>query len=295
MAKPRVGFIGLGIMGQPMALHLVRAGFPLTVYNRTTEKGRPVVEAGAVQVDSPRAVAERSEFIITMVTGPADVKEVVLGPNGVIEGAKPGSVVIDMSTISPRTTREIAEALKEKGIDMVDAPVSGGDIGAKKATLTIMAGGDAPVVERCMPIFEALGKKITHIGPIGSGQVAKLVNQVLVCINLLATAEALTFAAKAGVDPAKVLEAVSAGAAGSWQLSNLGPRMIEGDFEPGFMIKLLQKDLRLALEEADDLHLPLLGTGLVHQLLRQAEAQGLGDAGTQALYRVMQTLARLEG
>lgn len=278
-----------------MALHLVRAGFPLTVYNRTTEKGRPVVEAGAVQVDSPRAVAERSEFIITMVTGPADVKEVVLGPNGVIEGAKPGSVVIDMSTISPRTTREIAEALKEKGIDMVDAPVSGGDIGAKKATLTIMAGGDAPVVERCMPIFEALGKKITHIGPIGSGQVAKLVNQVLVCINLLATAEALTFAAKAGVDPAKVLEAVSAGAAGSWQLSNLGPRMIEGDFEPGFMIKLLQKDLRLALEEADDLHLPLLGTGLVHQLLRQAEAQGLGDAGTQALYRVMQTLARLEG
>lgn len=274
-----------------MALNLIKAGFSLVVYNRTSSKTRALVEAGAQAVLSPREVAERADCIITMVTGPDDVRQVVLGVDGVIEGAKPGSTVIDMSTISPQATQEVAAALREKGIHMLDAPVSGGDIGAKEATLTIMVGGDADVLARCMPLFRAMGKKVTHIGGIGSGQVAKLVNQVLVSVNLLAVTEALTLAAKAGVEPTRVLQAVSEGAAGSWQLSNLGPRMIAGDLAPGFMIKLLQKDLRLALGEADRLQMPLLGTSLVHQLLRTAESDGLGDAGTQALIHVVERLA----
>lgn len=290
-AKPKVGFIGLGIMGQPMALNLLKAGFELTVYNRTAEKARPVVEAGAVQVYSPKEVAQNSDIIITIVTGPDDVKEVILGPNGVAEGARPGSIVVDMSTISPKVAREVHAALAEKGIGMLDAPVSGGDTGAKAGTLSIMVGGDAELVEKCRGVFEAMGKKITHVGGPGMGQLTKLVNQVLVALNLMATCEALTFAAKAGADLEKVLEAVSGGAAGSWQLSNLGPKMVEGDYRPGFMVKLLQKDLKLALEESDLLHVPLLGTSLVHQLLRKAEDAGWGDEGTQALVKVLEELA----
>ena len=290
-AKPKVGFIGLGIMGQPMALNLLKAGFPLTVYNRTPEKARPVVEAGAVQARSPKEVAQNSEIIITMVTGPDDVKEVILGPDGVAEGARPGSIVVDMSTISPKVARQVHAALAAKGIGMLDAPVSGGDTGAKAGTLSIMVGGDAALVERCRGVFEAMGKKITHVGGPGMGQLTKLVNQVLVAVNLLATCEALSFAAKAGADLNKVLDAVAGGAAGSWQLSNLGPKMLEGDYRPGFMVRLLQKDLKLALTEADDLHVPLLGTSLVHQLLRRAEDAGWGDEGTQALVKVLEELA----
>lgn len=294
MAKPKVGFIGLGIMGQPMALNLLKAGFSLTVYNRTAEKAKSVVEAGATQVGSPKLVAENSDVIITMVTGPEDVKHVILGPEGVIEGARPGAIVVDMSTISPAVAKEVHAALAAKGIGMLDAPVSGGDTGAKAGTLSIMVGGEAQLVEKCREIFEAMGKKITHIGGPGMGQLAKLVNQVLVAGTLLATCEALTLAAKAGADLEKVLEAVAGGAAGSWQLSNLGPKMIEGDFAPGFMLKLLQKDLRLALQEADGLHAPLFATSLVTQLIKRAQDAGWGELGTQALVKVIGELAGVE-
>lgn len=291
LATTRVGFIGMGIMGRPMAINLLKAGFDVTVYNRTRSKAKEVVEAGAKEAASAREVAETTDYIITCVTGPDDVKEVILGPGGVIEGARPGSVVIDMSTISPEATLEVAEALKAKNVHMLDAPVSGGDLGAIQGTLTIMVGGEAEIVERCMPIFQAMGKTITHIGPIGSGQVTKLVNQVLIAVNLLAASEALTFAAKCGVDPEKVLAAVKAGSAGSWQLANLGPKMLARDFDPGFMIRLLQKDLRLALAEADRVHMPLLGTAVAHQLLRTAENDGYGDEGTQAMVKVIEKLA----
>lgn len=291
MSKLKVGYIGLGIMGRPMALNLLKAGFELTVYNRTKAKTQPLVEAGATAVDTPKAVAEASDVIVTNVTGPEDVKAVVLGPEGVIEGARKGSIVVDMSTISPQATREIAAELAQKGVGMLDAPVSGGDTGAIAGTLSIMVGGDAAHVDTCMPLFEAMGKKIMHMGEIGMGQTTKLVNQVLVTLNLFAVAEAIALAAKANLDLDKMIEAVGGGAAGSWQLTNLGPKMAARDFEPGFMIGLLQKDLRLALAEADNLNLPLLGVSMVHQLLRKAENDGLSDRGTQALLTVVEELA----
>lgn len=289
----RVGFIGMGIMGRPMSINLLKAGFDVTVYNRTPGRAQEVVAAGAKEAASPSELAAATDYIITCVTGPEDVKEVILGPNGVIHGVKPGSVVIDMSTISPEATRDVAAALAEKQVHMLDAPVSGGDIGAIKGTLTIMIGGESKIVERCMPLFKAMGTTVTHIGPVGSGQVTKLVNQVLIAVNLLAASEALTMAAKCGVDPERVLAAVSQGSAGSWQLANLGPKMLARDFEPGFMIRLLQKDLRLALAEADRVQMPLLGTAVAHQLLRTAEGEGYSEEGTQAMVKVIEKLAGL--
>ena len=286
----RVGFIGLGIMGGPMAGNILKAGFPVTVWNRTASRAEPLAQAGAQVAASPAEVAAQSDIIITMVTASEDVRQVTLGEDGVVHGARPGAVVVDMSTISPQTTREIAEALQAKGIAMLDAPVSGGDVGARNATLSIMVGGDVAVVERVRPVFEAMGKKITHIGPNGAGQTCKLVNQILVVGNNMAMAEALTFATRAGVDVGRVLEAVSGGAAGSWQLSNLGPRILKRDFAPGFSIRNQQKDLRLAIEAADQMGLPLLGTSLIHNLFRVLEADGLADEGTQALVKALEKL-----
>ena len=286
----RVGFIGLGIMGGPMAGNILKAGFPVTVWNRNAARAEPLGQAGAAVAASPREVAAQSDIIITMVTASDDVRQVTLGEEGIVHGARPGAVVVDMSTISPQVTREIAEALQARGIAMLDAPVSGGDVGARNATLSIMVGGDAAVVERVRPVFEAMGKKITHIGPNGAGQTCKLVNQILVVGNNMAMAEALTFATRAGVDVGRVLEAVSGGAAGSWQLSNLGPRILKRDFAPGFSIRNQQKDLRLALEAADQMGLPLMGTSLIHNLFRVLEADGLADEGTQALVKALEKL-----
>ena len=286
----RVGFIGLGIMGGPMAGNILKAGFPVTVWNRTASRAEPLAGAGAQVAGSPREVAAQSDIIITMVTASEDVRGVTLGEDGVVHGARSGAVVVDMSTISPQVTREIAEALQAHGIAMLDAPVSGGDVGARNATLSIMVCGDAAVVERVRPVFEAMGKKITHIGPSGAGQTCKLVNQILVVGNNMAMAEALTFATRAGVDVGRVLEAVSGGAAGSWQLSNLGPRILKRDFAPGFSIRNQQKDLRLALEAADQMGLPLMSTSLIHNLFRVLEAEGLADEGTQALVKALEKL-----
>ncbi|MFN3653213.1 MAG: NAD(P)-dependent oxidoreductase [Armatimonadota bacterium] len=294
MDKPRIGFIGLGIMGRPMCANLIKAGYSLTVWNRSQPGIDEVVGCGARAGESPADVAAKSDVIITIVTDSPDVQRVVLGENGVLEGAQPGSVVIDMTTMSPSITREIAAALAEKGVEMLDAPVSGGDVGAKAGTLSIMVGGKEEVFERCLPVFQAMGKNIVHIGPNGAGQTCKLCNQVAVAVNMLAGCEAIMLAAKSGIDPMKMLNAISAGAAGSWMLSNLAPRIVNGDFAPGFMIRLAQKDLRLVLEAAAENQLPLPGTSLMNQVWRAVEADGGGDLGTQAAILALEKWANYE-
>jgi 2-hydroxy-3-oxopropionate reductase len=291
MARPRVGFIGLGIMGRPQCRNLIKAGYPLTVWNRSQPGIDMVVGYGAEPGRSAADVAARSEVTITMVSDSPDVRQVVLGPGGVAEGAQAGSIVIDMSTISPAVTREIAAELKSRDLHMLDAPVSGGEVGAVAGTLSIMVGGEEDVFNECRPILEAMGKNIVYIGPSGSGQTVKLCNQVACVLNIQAMCESLMLAARSGVDPQRMLQAVTAGAAGSWMLSNLAPRILKGDFAPGFMIRLQQKDLRLVMEAADELKLPLPGTALMNQLFRAVEAEGGADLGTQAVIKALEKLA----
>ncbi len=292
--KPVVGFIGLGIMGKPMARNLLKAGFPLVVHNRTRWKADELVAEGARWADSPVAVARQAQVVITMVTDSPDVEEVLLGPEGVAEGVQTGSIVIDMSTISPKVERSIAERLAVRGAAYLDAPVSGGSWGAIQGTLAIMVGGDESAFQKALPIFEAMGTSITFMGPSGAGQITKLVNQILVAVTLSGVAEALVFAAKAGADLLRTIEAVKGGAAGSWQLANLGPRIVRGDFAPGFMVTLQVKDLRLILEMAHELALPLPVTAHVAQLYRAAAAAGKGECGTQAVATVLEGLAGVE-
>ncbi len=282
----RIGFIGLGIMGAPMAANLLRAGHALTVYNRSERPAvAALVAAGARRAATPREAAAGAAVIITMVTDTADVEAVILGEQGVIEGAAAGSTVIDMSTISPAATRRIAARLGERGVAMLDAPVSGGELGARNATLAIMVGGPAEVLARCRAVLQSLGKTITLVGDHGAGQTAKLCNQVAGALNNLAVAEALTLAAASGLDPGRVLEAIAGGAAGSWMMSNFGPRILARDFAPGFMVDLQQKDLRLVLEAANELGVALPGVSLVHQWFNAVQRAGLGREGTQALVK----------
>ena len=292
MAIRRVGFIGLGIMGAPMAANLLKAGFAVTVWNRSPSRTKPLIDAGANGAASPAEVAAASEVTISCVTNSGDVEEVALGDRGVIEGAPSGTTYIDCSTIAPETARRVADALRRRGVDMLDAPVSGGDIGAKAGTLAIMVGGGPAVFDRCLPVLQAMGTTIVHVGPNGAGQVVKLCNQIAGGLNLLAAAEAISLARRAGVDPAKMLEVVSAGAAGSWMLSNLAPRALKGDYAPGFMVDLMQKDLRLVLDEANASHTPLPGTALVSQLFQSIQAEGRGTDGTQAIVDALTKLAR---
>ncbi|MEM0053076.1 MAG: 2-hydroxy-3-oxopropionate reductase [Nitrososphaeria archaeon] len=287
----KIGFIGLGIMGKPMAKNLIKAGFKLTVWNRTASKMKELIDMGAEGANSPKEVAEKSNVIITMLTDSPDVEEVILGPSGVIEGVKKGSIVIDMSTISPKVAKKIAKKLAEVGVEMLDAPVTGGEIGAINATLSIMVGGNYETFEKCLPIFQALGKRVTYMGPHGNGQITKLCNQIMCVMNLQGVCEGLILAAKAGLDLNKLLDVLTGGAANSWMLSNLGPKMIKGDMEPGFKIATQQKDLRLVLETAAELNVPLPGTAIVQQMFRVAEAEGLSEKGTQALIKAMEKLA----
>ncbi|HZY30282.1 MAG TPA: NAD(P)-binding domain-containing protein [Candidatus Methylomirabilis sp.] len=292
--KAVVGFIGLGIMGQPMARNLMKAGFGMVVYTRTRRKAEELLAEGARWAESPAAVARQAPMLITMVPDSPDVEQIVLGPQGVIEGVGPGSVVIDMSTVSPRVERAIAQKLASHEVAYLDAPVSGGSWGAIQGTLAIMVGGEEDAFRRVLPIFEAMGKSITYMGPSGAGQVTKLVNQILVAVTLSGVAEALVFGAKAGADLMKTIEAVKGGAAGSWQLANLGPRIVNGDFAPGFMITLQVKDLRLILEMAQELALPLPLTAAVAQLYRAAAVDGKGECGTQAVVTVLERLAGVQ-
>ncbi len=287
----KIGFIGIGLMGKGMSLNLLKAGYPVTVWNRTESKTKPVVDAGAKLAKTPREVAENSDIVVSIVTGSNDVKEVILGENGAIHGAKKGMVFIDMSTISPIATIEVAEELAKKGIEMLDGPVSGGVIGATNGTLSIMVGGKKKVFNECKPILEAMGNTITYIGGNGDGQVCKAVNQILVGTTMLGVAEALVFAAKAGVDVEKVHQAVAGGAAGSWQLTNNGARLLKDDMSPGFKIKDYLKDLRIIMETGDANKMPLPATALVLQMFRHCQAEDMLQDGTQAVVRAVEKLA----
>jgi 3-hydroxyisobutyrate dehydrogenase len=281
-----IGFIGLGIMGQPMSRHLQQAGFSLTVYNRTASKAQALIEMGAKLANSPAAVAAASEVIITMLPDTPEVETVLFGKDGVYEGLRAGKIVVDMSTISPEATVQFAARLREKQCELLDAPVSGGETGAIAGTLTIMVGGDKQAFQKCLPLFQAMGKNIVHLGANGNGQRTKLVNQVICALNILAMSEGLHLAERLGLDSEKVLQVVSSGAAGSWMLGNLAPRILQNDFRPGFMIKLQQKDLRLAMELIKTLGEDFPGTALTYSLFAKAVEAGLGEQGTQGLINI---------
>jgi 2-hydroxy-3-oxopropionate reductase len=289
--RERVGFIGLGIMGRPMAGHLVSAGYDVTVWNRTRSKAADLVKAGARWAESPKDVASRSDVTITMVADTPDVLEVALGSVGIIEGIRPGAVVVDMSTISPAATREIARRLAEKGAEMLDAPVSGGEKGAIEATLSIMVGGTPEVFERVLPIFQRMGRNIVHLGDHGAGQVTKACNQLVLSLTIVGVAEALTLARKAGVDPAKVRAALLGGFANSRVLEVHGQRMLDGAFDPGFRTRLYHKDLGIVMDTGRALGMPLLGAGLAAQLYQVAMARGFGEKDYSVLGRVIADLA----
>ena len=289
--KETIGFIGLGIMGRGMSHNLLKAGFDVRVWNRTRARMDALIDAGATAGESPSDVAAHCDIIITCVSDTADVEAVIMGENGVIHGAKEGALVIDHSTISPQATKEMAAALAANGVHMLDAPISGGSEGAANGTLSIMVGGDEAQFNRAMPAFEAMGKTITHVGDSGAGQMVKLVNQILVVTTMLGVSEALMFAQAGGLDLDKVLTAVSGGAAGSWMLSNRGPQVVKRDWRPGFTIDLQQKDVRLVLEAADQLGVPMLSTGQVFQLYRSLQQQGLGGDGNHALTKALENLA----
>ena len=282
----KVGFVGLGIMGAPMAANLIGAGFALNVYNRTPGKCEALEKLGAIAYPTPAGLASASEVVVTIVSDTPDVEAVLFGENGLAEGLAPGSVVIDMSTISPTRTVEFAARLADRQVNMLDAPVSGGDKGAIAGTLSIMVGGKQEAFNRCLPLFEAMGRNIVYAGSSGSGQKTKLVNQVVGSLNLLAMIEGLRMAEQAGLDPQRTLDAVGAGAAGSWMWTHLGPRVARRDFAPGFMIRLHQKDLRLAAEFMRDLGIDMPGTALSHELFTEALRKGLGEQGNQGLYKL---------
>ena len=288
----RVGFVGAGVMGRSMAGHLIDAGFQTTVSTRTKSTADGLVAKGAAWADTPRAVAEASDVTFAIVGFPSDVREVFLGEDGLLAGASGGDVLVDMTTSEPSLAVEIDEAAKQKGVHAVDAPVSGGDVGAKEARLSIMIGGDAAVVEALEPCWNAMGKTVVHQGPAGAGQHTKMVNQTLIAAGMVAVCEGLLYGYKAGLDLPTVMKSVASGAAGSWSLSNLGQRMIDGNFEPGFYVEHFVKDMGIALSEAKRMNLCLPGLALAEQLYRGVIANGRGRDGTHAL---MLTLAELSG
>jgi 2-hydroxy-3-oxopropionate reductase len=289
-----IGFIGLGIMGKPMARNLLKAGYPLVVHNRSQAAVDELVAAGATAATSPREVAARSDVVITMLPDSPDVQAVVLGPNGILAGARSGSVLIDMSTIAPAVTRELAAEAAKVGMSTLDAPVSGSDQGAINGTLAIMVGGDDATFARCQPILGVLGRSVVHVGGVGAGHTVKLVNQIIGMATLEAVSEGVLVAAKAGLDLDTVLQAIGGGAARSWMLENLAPKIAHRDFQPGFMVRLAQKDLRLALSLSDQLHVSIPSAALVHQLFRSVEASDQGALGIQALALALERLAGFE-
>ena len=291
MAGERIGFIGTGIMGSPMAANLLKAGFSVTVHSRTRSKADSLLSAGASWADTPAQTASQSDVVLTCLTDTPDVQSVLLGKGGVIESAKPGLICVDTSTISPAVTKEMGEILAAKKVTLLDAPISGGQIGAIEAKLSIMVGGPKEAFEKVLPILEVMGTTITHCGPLGYGQITKLANQIMVIHTIMSIAEGLAFAEKAGLDLETTLKVTTAGAAGSHSLKALGPKIIASDFAPAFMVDLQLKDLRLVSEYAEHLKQPLPGTALATQLLAALAAQGRGRDGTQALVDVIRQLA----
>ncbi|MCL4211725.1 MAG: NAD(P)-dependent oxidoreductase [Phycisphaeraceae bacterium] len=290
----RIAWIGLGVMGLPMAGHLLRQGHRLTVYTRTRGKASPLLEQGAAWADTPAAASDGADIAISMVGMPSDVEETHLGPSGTLAAANPPKLLIDMTTSRPSLARRIHREAARRGAGSLDAPVSGGDVGARNASLSIMVGGDAADFERALPILRAMGRTIIHQGGPGAGQHTKMVNQILIASHMMGACEGLLYAIRAGLDATKVIESVGSGAAGSWAINNLGPRMIRRDFEPGFFVEHFIKDLGIALDEAAQLGLALPGLALASQLYEAVKAQGHGRAGTQALLLMLERLNGLE-
>ena len=290
VGKTRIGWIGTGVMGRWMCQHAIQKGYPATVYNRSPEKTQPLVDLGAKLAHSPQEVAETSDVVFAIVGFPRDVREVFLGPNGALCGSRPGTILVDMTTSEPSLAVEIAAAARAKGVHALDAPVSGGDVGAKNAALSIMIGGDAAVVAAVTPIFEAMGKTIVHQGGPGAGQHTKMVNQILISSNMVAVCEALLYGYKAGLNLETVFRSVSVGAAGSKALEVLGPRILARNFEPGFYVEHFIKDMGIALAEAERMRLSLPGLGLAKQLYESVRAQGYGRKGTQALMLALEAM-----
>lgn len=284
----KVGFVGLGIMGRPMALNLKNAGSELFVNARRAESMEPLTLAGAIACTTPAEVARQTDVIFTIVSDTPDVEQVILGTDGVIEGVRPGSVVVDMSTISPSATRAMAERLRAQGVEMLDAPVSGGDVGAIKGTLSIMAGGDEAIFKRIKPLFDVMGANVVHIGGNGAGQVCKSCNQVVIGHTIAGVGEAMLLARASGVDPVKVRAALLGGFANSKVLELHGQRMIERNFEPGFKARLHQKDMRIVMEAAHELGLALPGAAQFAQYLNALKGRGLGELDSAAIYRVQE-------
>lgn len=289
-APVSIAFIGTGVMGRSMAGHLQKAGHPLHVHNRTKDKAQALLDAGAQWHDSAGDAAAAADVVITIVGYPADVEQTYLGPDGVIAKARPGAVLIDMTTSSPVLARRIADAAAKRGLSALDAPVSGGDIGAREARLVIMVGGDEAAFAKAKPLFELMGKNIARLGPAGAGQHCKMANQIAVAVGMVAWCEALAYAKKAGLDPAAVHASISGGAAGSWALTTLAPRALSDNFAPGFYVKHIIKDMKIALDAAAEMKLDLPGLALAKKLYEQVAARGWEDCGTQALYRLYTSL-----
>ena len=286
-----IGYIGMGIMGAAMARNLVKAGYEVTVWNRTVSKCQSLADAGAAVAQSPADLAGQApDVICTNVTDTPDVEEVLFGERGLAQGAQAGLIVVDHSTISPGQTQGFAKRLQQQRVMLLDAPVSGGDVGAQQGTLSVMVGGDETAFERCLPMFQVVGKSIMHLGPSGMGQVCKACNQIAVSCNLIGVCEALALAKKTGLDMKKMVQVVSGGAGGSWQLANLGPKIADGDHAPGFMIDLVLKDLALVAEAGREQKLPLSATSLAEAYFRAVAADGGGRLGTQAMARTVERL-----
>jgi 3-hydroxyisobutyrate dehydrogenase len=286
-----VGWIGTGVMGLSMCKHLINAGHQAFVYSRTASRAQPLVDLGATWCNSPKAVAEHADIVFTIVGFPSDVRQVILDPfEGALAGLKPGSLVVDMTTSEPSLAQEIARQAAAKGVGALDAPVSGGDVGAKNAKLSIMVGGDKASFERALPLFEKMGTNIRHLGPAGSGQHTKMVNQILIASNMIGVVEGLMYAHKAGLDLNDTIGAVGAGAAGSWSINNLGPRIVARNFDPGFFVEHFIKDMGIALAEAKRMGLSLPGLALAEQLYLAVQAQGHGRLGTHALSLALEKL-----
>jgi 3-hydroxyisobutyrate dehydrogenase len=291
-SQKHVGFIGTGVMGRSMALNLIKAGYRLTVHNRTKSKAADVLDAGAAWADSPDKAAAGADFVITIVGFPADVREVYLGEEGIIAAATEGAVVIDMTTSEPSLAKEIYEAGRARAVASLDAPVSGGDVGARSAALSIMVGGDKTAFDAALPLFEAMGKTIVYQGPAGSGQHTKMCNQICIATNMIGVMEALLYAQRSGLDPETVLASIGSGAAASWSLSNLQPRALKGNFDPGFFVCHFLKDIRIALAEAERMGVATPGLKLAHELYEKVVALGGEYLGTQAIYKALEDMSR---
>lgn len=285
MDKRAVGFIGIGVMGSSIVKHLLNAGYEVTVYSRTKSKAQSLIELGAIWASTPAEAAKNKAVVFTMVGFPSDVEEVYFGEDGIFQTAKEGAILIDMTTSEPTLAKKISQSASEKGIHAIDAPVSGGDIGARNGTLSIMVGGDEAAFESVLPLLSTFGSNIVYQGGAGSGQHTKMCNQLLITTNMIGVCESIAYGLRAGLDMERVFESISTGAAGSWSLSNLGPRMLKGDLEPGFYIKHFLKDMKIAIDEAERMDLDLPGLKLSKELYSALLEKGYGDNGTQALIK----------